>query len=75
MGTSTPNQVTEFTVDAAADAVVDKAMAAADVRLSRDERDELRHAIQDAVDALIDQCRAFYRADGARSAIAKAEGR
>lgn len=52
---------TEFTLDAAADAIVDKAMSAADVRLTRDQREQLRDQIQDAVDALIDECRDFYR--------------
>jgi hypothetical protein len=53
---------TEFSVDAAADKIVDLAMsAAAFPPLSHDERDRLRYEIQDAVDALIDECRAYYR--------------
>lgn len=54
--------VTEFTIDAAADKIVDLAMtAAAYPPMTREQRDQLRCNVQDAVDALIDQCRAYYR--------------
>jgi hypothetical protein len=51
---------TEFTLYAAADKVVDLAMAQAP--MGRENRDKFRTEIQDAVDALIDQCRSFYGA-------------
>lgn len=53
---------TEFDVDQKADAVVDLAMsAAAHPPLDRDGRDKLRTSIQDAVDALVDVCRDYYK--------------
>jgi hypothetical protein len=54
---------TEKTVDVAADAIVDKAIALTAGCLSRREIDEAREQLQDLVDRLIDECRAYYRAD------------
>lgn len=58
--------VTDRTLDAKADAIVDLAMSAVRLHLRRDELDATRTAIQDAVDALIDECRAYYTSEAFR---------
>lgn len=44
-------------LDAAADAVVDMAMG----RYAGKEREQFREQVQDKVDALIDECRSYYK--------------
>lgn len=60
--TDTKDAVTDVTRDAAADRIVDIAVAAARTRMTHIELDEFRTEMQDAVDALIDQDRAYYKA-------------
>jgi hypothetical protein len=50
----------EFSLDHAADAVVDLAMQSVSPSMFRGDRDLLREALQDAVDKLIDECRDYY---------------
>jgi hypothetical protein len=51
----------EFTVDAAASAVVDAAMRYVDIAYTHEHKKQIRGELGDKVEALIDACRAYYR--------------
>lgn len=52
----------EFSVNAAASAIVRTAMKWADSRLTREEMTNAEGEIAGVVEALVDECRSFYRA-------------